>query len=72
METSDEWIRQRTGIEKRHWIDDQAPVGTSDLGFEASRIALERAGWTAADIDLIIFAPSARIFFSRVGVSAAA
>ncbi len=54
METSDEWIRQRTGIEQRYWIEGE--TGSSDLGFEASKIALEDAGWTAQDLDFIIFA----------------
>jgi 3-oxoacyl-[acyl-carrier-protein] synthase-3 len=68
MDTSDEWIRQRTGIEKRHWIDEAAPVGASDLGLEASRIALERAGWSPEDIDLIIFATlSPDLFFPGSG-----
>ncbi len=56
METSDEWIRQRTGIEQRYWVDPNNPVGASDLGLEASRIAMQRAGWSPEDIDLIIFA----------------
>ena len=56
MDTSDEWIRQRTGIEQRYWVPEEGGVGASDLGFEASKIALERAGWKPADIDLIIFA----------------
>jgi len=56
MDTSDEWIRQRTGIEQRHWVDQEHPEGASDLGLHASRIALERAGWKTTDIDLIIFA----------------
>ncbi len=56
METSDEWIQQRTGIEQRHWVDPENPLGASDLGLQASRIAMERADWTAEDIDLIIFA----------------
>jgi 3-oxoacyl-[acyl-carrier-protein] synthase-3 len=68
MDTSDEWIRQRTGIEKRHWIDEEAPVGASDLGLEASQIALSRAGWDSEDIDLIIFATlSPDIFFPGSG-----
>jgi 3-oxoacyl-[acyl-carrier-protein] synthase-3 len=54
MDTSDEWIRQRTGIEQRYWIEGE--TGSSDLGFEASKIALEDAGWTAQDLDFIIFA----------------
>ena len=56
MDTSDEWIRQRTGIEQRYWVPEEGGVGASDLGFDASKIALERAGWKAVDIDLIIFA----------------
>ena len=68
MDTSDEWIRQRTGIEKRHWVDEEAPVGSSDLGLEASRIALDRAGWAPEDIDLIIFATlSPDLFFPGSG-----
>lgn len=56
MDTSDEWIEQRTGIKQRHWIPEEGGVGASDLGLEASKIALERAGWQAEDVDLIIFA----------------
>jgi len=68
METSDEWIRQRTGIEKRHWIDEEAPVGASDLALEAGRTALQRAGWSPEDIDLIIFATlSPDLFFPGSG-----
>jgi len=68
METSDEWIRQRTGIEKRHWIPEEGGVGASDLALEASKIALHRAGWTAEDVDLIIFATlSPDIFFPGSG-----
>ena len=37
METSDEWIRQRTGIEQRHWVDEDAPVGPSDLDWKPAR-----------------------------------
>lgn len=55
MDTSDEWIRQRTGIEQRHWVPETGGVGSSDLGLEASKIALKRAGWDPEDIDLIIF-----------------
>jgi len=56
MDTSDEWIKQRTGIEQRYWIDQEGETGASDLGLEASKIALENAGWTAQDLDFIIFA----------------
>jgi 3-oxoacyl-[acyl-carrier-protein] synthase-3 len=56
MDTSDEWIRQRTGIETRYWVADGEDVGTSDLALEASRIALARAGWEPAQLDLIVMA----------------
>ena len=56
VETSDEWIVARTGIEARHFA---APdVTSSDLGVEAARRAIEAAGLQAADIDLIIVATS--------------
>ena len=49
MDTSEEWIVQRTGIEQRYWIPEAGGVGGSDLALAASQIALERAGWTAAE-----------------------
>lgn len=68
MDTSDEWIQQRTGIEQRYWIPEEGGVGASDLGLEASKIALERSGWKAEDLDLIIFATlSPDIFFPGAG-----
>ncbi len=68
METTDEWIRQRTGIEERRWVPEEGGVGASDLGLAASRIALDRAGWSADAIDLIIFATlSPDIFFPGSG-----
>jgi len=68
MDTSDEWIRQRTGIEQRHWVPAEGGVGSSDLGLAASQIALEEAGWKPEDIDLIIFATlSPDIFFPGPG-----
>ncbi len=56
MDTSDEWIKQRTGIEQRYWIPEDEAMGSSDLGFEAAKEALENAGWEAEDLDFIIFA----------------
>jgi len=56
LDTSDEWIKKRTGIEQRYWIEKDGVTGASDLGFEASKIALKNAGWTAQDLDFIIFA----------------
>ncbi len=56
VETSDEWIVDRTGIRARHFA---APgVTSSDLGVEAARRALEAAGLQGTDIDLIIVATS--------------
>ena len=52
VDTTDEWILQRTGIRERHIVD--PGVATSDLSVEASRKALAQAGLTADDIDLII------------------
>lgn len=56
VETSDEWIVERTGIRARHFAEPD--VSTSDLGVEAARRALESAGRQATDIDLIIVATS--------------
>lgn len=54
METSDEWIRQRTGIQERHWVKEGQ--GNSDLAFEATQRALAKAGWKASDIEAIVYA----------------
>ncbi|SLM30101.1 3-oxoacyl-(acyl-carrier-protein) synthase 3 [Desulfamplus magnetovallimortis] len=68
MDTSDEWIQQRTGIKQRYWIPEGETMGASDLGLEASHKALEKAGWKPEDIDLIIFATlSPDIFFPGSG-----
>ena len=56
VETSHEWIVERTGIEARHFAD--AGVYSSDLALEASRNALQAAGLEPSDIDLIIVATS--------------
>jgi 3-oxoacyl-[acyl-carrier-protein] synthase-3 len=78
VDTSDAWITERTGIKERRIAgDDQA---ASDLAYEASRIALERAGIHPADIDMIIVAtisgdmpfPSTACFLqNRLGASRA-
>ena len=56
LDTTDEWIRSRTGIERRHF----AAEGefTSDLAIAAARQALERAGMVAEDLDAIVVATS--------------
>ena len=56
VETSDDWIVERTGIRARHFVADD--VHASDLAAAAARHALEAAGCAAADIDLIIVATS--------------
>ncbi|WP_373047615.1 3-oxoacyl-ACP synthase III family protein [Vulgatibacter sp.] len=54
METSDEWIQQRTGIRERRWVEHG--VGASDLALEAAKKALAAAGREAAEIDAIVYA----------------
>ncbi len=54
VETSDEWIRERTGIVARHFVDEG--VVTSDLAVEASTIAFATAGISPAQIDMIVCA----------------
>ncbi|ESX18100.1 MULTISPECIES: beta-ketoacyl-ACP synthase III [unclassified Mesorhizobium] len=56
VETSDEWIAQRTGIRQRHIAADDET--TASLGEAAARAALDNAGLTPADIDLIVLATS--------------
>jgi 3-oxoacyl-[acyl-carrier-protein] synthase-3 len=56
IETSDQWIVERTGIRARHFVADG--VHSSDLAAAAARHALESAGRTAAEVDLIIVATS--------------
>ena len=54
IESSDEWIQQRTGIQTRHWA--AADESVADMAVKASIIAIARAGITAQQIDTIIFA----------------
>jgi 3-oxoacyl-[acyl-carrier-protein] synthase-3 len=56
VETSDDWIVERTGIRARHFVDDG--VFSSDLAVEAARNALQAAGRLPQDLDLIIVATS--------------
>ena len=53
IESSDEWIQQRTGIKTRHFAD--ADESLIDMAYEAAKIAIERAGVHASDIDTVIF-----------------
>lgn len=54
IDTSNEWIVQRTGIEERRWVEGN--VGAADLAYEATLGALDEAGMKAADLDMIVFA----------------
>jgi 3-oxoacyl-[acyl-carrier-protein] synthase-3 len=54
MDTSDEWIIQRTGIKERRWVD--AATSTSDLGRAAGEEALAAAGLSTGDIDMLLVA----------------
>jgi 3-oxoacyl-[acyl-carrier-protein] synthase-3 len=56
MDTSDEWIHQRTGIKQRHWVDHDSSIASSDLALEATHQALKNAGVAKEEIDMIIFA----------------
>jgi len=67
MDTSDEWIRQRTGIVYRRFAEEG--VGTSDLAVEAARRAAENAGVDLSEIDFIVAATlSPDYYFPGIGV----
>jgi len=69
MDTTDEWIQERTGIKERRWIDPKTGDTTSTMGVKASKIAIERAGLKKDDIDFIIFATlSPDMYFPGGGV----
>ena len=68
MDTSDEWIQERTGIRERRYAH-RTQETTTTMAVEASRIAIERAGITAQDIDFIVFATlSPDYYFPGCGV----
>jgi 3-oxoacyl-[acyl-carrier-protein] synthase-3 len=54
MDTSDEWIRTRSGVEQRHYAD--PGQGSAELGIEAAAAALESAGRDRSEIDAVVFA----------------
>jgi 3-oxoacyl-[acyl-carrier-protein] synthase-3 len=67
MDTSDEWIVQRTGIRERRWVE--GVTSTSDLALEASRHALDSASLSPEDLDMIFLATiSPDHFFPGSGV----
>lgn len=68
MDTSDEWIQERTGIRERRYADRTGET-TATMGIEAARQAIERAGISAQDIDFIVFATlSPDYYFPGCGV----
>jgi 3-oxoacyl-[acyl-carrier-protein] synthase III len=68
METSDEWIQERTGIKERRYAH-RTQETTTTMGIKAAEIAIERAGITAQDIDFIVFATlSPDYYFPGCGV----
>lgn len=68
METSDEWIQERTGIKERRYAH-RTQETTTTMGVEAAKIAIERAGITPQDIDFIVFATlSPDYYFPGCGV----
>lgn len=68
METSDEWIQERTGIKERRYAH-RTQETTTTMGIEAAKVAIERAGITPQDIDFIVFATlSPDYYFPGCGV----
>jgi 3-oxoacyl-[acyl-carrier-protein] synthase-3 len=68
MDTSDEWIQERTGIKERRFANRTGET-TTTMGVEAARTAMERAGVTPAEIDFIVFATlSPDYYFPGCGV----
>jgi 3-oxoacyl-[acyl-carrier-protein] synthase-3 len=68
MDTSDEWIQERTGIKERRYANRTAET-TTTMGVEAAQVAIANAGITVADIDFIIFATlSPDYYFPGCGV----
>ena len=68
METTDEWIQERTGIKERRYAEKHKET-TTTMGAEASKVAIQRAGISKEDIDFIIFATlSPDYYFPGCGV----
>lgn len=69
MNTTDQWILERTGIKERRWIDPKTGDSPSIMGTKAARIAIEHSGLTPDNIDFIIFATlSPDYYFPGPGV----
>lgn len=68
MDTNDAWIQERTGIKERRYAH-RTDETTTTMGLEAAKIAIERAGTTAQDIDFVVFATlSPDYYFPGCGV----
>ena len=68
LNTTDAWIQERTGIQERRWFEEGTDT-TANMGANAARMALEMAGVTADDVQLIVFATlSPDYFFPGSGV----
>jgi 3-oxoacyl-[acyl-carrier-protein] synthase-3 len=67
MDTSDEWIQERTGIKERRYAH-RTDETTTTMGIEAAKIAIERAGTTAEEIDFLIFATLSLTIIFRAAV----
>ena len=68
MDTDDQWIQERTGIQERHYAH-RTEETTTTMAVEAASIAIKRAGISAADIDFIVFATlSPDYYFPGCGV----
>lgn len=69
MDTSDEWIQERTGIKERRWVKPDSDESPSTMGTEAAKMAIANAGLTPDDIDFIVFATlSPDYYFPGPGV----
>jgi 3-oxoacyl-[acyl-carrier-protein] synthase-3 len=69
MDTNDEWIKERTGIEERRHITKEDDNTTASMGAKAAKIALERAEISKDEVDLIVFATlSPDYYFPGCGV----
>ena len=69
MDTTDEWIQERTGIKERRWIENGSPETSASMGAKAAKIAIEKAGIDKDEIDFIIFATlSPDMYFPGCGV----
>ena len=69
METTDEWIQERTGIKERRHVQKDDGNSTTSMGVKAAKIAIERAGIDKDDIDFIVFATlSPDYYFPGPGV----